>query len=540
MPMDLDRLDFDKTITEDSQRSTLSPHDSQMSIGGSQHTIGGLVIPPSFSSSVGGPVGGFGSLSIRGDSGAGSRFAEPARVLDLDPAFEVLEDGTMRMSEAPLRQPAGPRAVGERLNLGSVGSGVRAEQFGPANDDGFVPLEDDAFVPLQDDYDVNALDQPLATPTAAGQAQQQSTTAETADAPVRRRARPAAKTLPVDNTIELRNGDLARWGTEYTANMNEALRHKEAGRLAALAKKNAEYFVLGSGIVPFGISDQGPLSMFTGARLLEAFAGLAFATGVEKRGRAGDDEEDFTARKRSRGPGLSSDEIGRGFQDDDLMPMMGDEMEIEHGREQQTPLDDRHLSSNFPWNQSGISRRPTDTFNADAGQMPTSGSLGGAVGFFSRRGSRLVSASPLMGRGVPIASDLDEIEVPGLHGDTGMTGADEFELFGPAAQVDTQTAAHSQWQRTILDSESLNFLSFVQAGIEERDQARQQAVIGDEDGQPLTGSIDFEVLLPPQNNSNIVAAQALLQLLALGTKNLLAVEQIKEFGPISMKVIATQ
>ena len=120
---------------------------------------------------------------------------------------------------------------------------------------------------------------------------------------------------------------------------------------------------------------------------------------------------------------------------------------------------------------------------------------------------------------------------------TGM-GEDEFELFGPAAQVDTQTAAQTQWQRSALDGESVNFLAFVQAGIEQADQIRDQAVPGDEEDEAVRGSVDFETLLPPDSNSCIVAAQALLHVLALGTKNMLLVEQEEAFAAISMRVVA--
>lgn len=94
MPVDLDRLDFNATSGEESQR-TLSPHDSQISL--SQHYAGDLIIPPSASSFLGGPVGGFGGLSVRGDSGAGRRF-EPAGFLDDDLGISIEPDGTMLMS----------------------------------------------------------------------------------------------------------------------------------------------------------------------------------------------------------------------------------------------------------------------------------------------------------------------------------------------------------------------------------------------------------------------------------------------------------
>jgi len=338
---------------------------------------------------------------------------------------------------------------------------------------------------------------------------QQTTSTETAEAPLRPRARVAKKIIPADNAIELRNGDLARWNTEYVANMQEVLRHRDANRSAALAKQNAEYLILGPGLGLLGFSDQGPLSMFSGAKLLETLTSTA-----EKRARE-DTNAETDRRVRPRGE-PSSDEVGRGFQDDGYVPMVGDDT-IEQGREAPTPLDERHLSSVFPWNQSTGSRRPTGIF--------TSASFGGSVinPIGSRRGSRLVSPSPLLGRGM-ISSHAD-IEMTGL-------GEDDFELFGPAAQVDTQTAAQSQWQRSALESEAVNFLAFVQAGIKQADQIRDAAAPGDEEDEAVRGSVAFDALLPPEANSRVVAAQALLHVLALGTKNMVHVEQDGAFEAI--------
>ena len=44
-------------------------------------------------------------------------------------------------------------------------------------------------------------------------------------------------------------------------------------------------------------------------------------------------------------------------------------------------------------------------------------------------------------------------------------------------------------------------------------------------------------LLPPQTNTIIVAAQAFLHILALGTKHMLKVEQSEAFGSINLRNI---
>jgi meiotic recombination protein REC8 len=212
---------------------------------------------------------------------------------------------------------------------------------------------------------------------------------------------------------------------------------------------------------------------------------------------------------------------------------MGDDYTIEQGRDQPTPLDDRYLSGIFPWNQSTGSRRPTALFSAGG----TSAIGGFPLPSLSRRGSRLPTASPLGGRGSEIGNEDDDLHLPGSNAYLGATTEEEFELFGPAAQVDTQTAAESQWVRAALDGESANFLEFVKAGIDEADQVRAAAPFGDEEDENMTGRIDFDQLLLPTNNTRVVAAQGLLHVLTLVTKNALVAEQDENFGPISLRVV---
>jgi meiotic recombination protein REC8, fungi type len=350
---------------------------------------------------------------------------------------------------------------------------------------------------------------------------------------MRRRHRPTRVIAP-DTMLELHNRDLARWQADYVANMHEIMKHKQVAKLAAIAKENAKHWILGPGTLgKLGQSDRlvsGPLDMFSGAKLLEALTGVKLAGG-KKRSREDDVDDQSQRRVRSRGLDPSSDEYGRGGYDDGYMPAFGDDnMGIEQGRDAPTPLDDQHPSSVFPWNQSS-SRRPTG--NMGSATMPGGT---GQQGMLSRRASRLATASPLVRRGMTgggsAAIQDFQLGSGAIGDDLGMAGIDDFELYGPAAQVDTQTAEQSQWQRTALDGESRNFLEFVEAKIEEIDQAHDEA--GDE---ALKGSIDFDVLLPPQSNTRIVAAQAMLHVLALGTKNKLKVAQEEAFGPISLLTV---
>jgi meiotic recombination protein REC8 len=403
---------------------------------------------------------------------------------------------------------------------------ANVKQFVQSNDDGFIPHQDDGYM----------MDQGEALPILNGQEeeqQQHSVTSESAEAEQRRRPRAGPKVIPLDNSIELHNHDISAWNQQYKENMNEALRHKRAHRLVTLAKKNAEHWVLGPGDNGLLQSDRGPLNMFTGIKLLEAMTGLKLTAGGEKRARDDDTASEDSRRVRSRA-GISSDEVARGFdfQDDGFAPM-ADDYTIEQGRDQPTPLDDRHVSSVFPWNQSTGSRRPTALFSA--GGTSAAGALPAMS--LSRRGSRLPTASPLVGRGLDIGNDDDDLNLAGSNAYLGATAEEEFELFGPAAQVDTQTAAESQWVRAALDGESANFLEFVKAGIDEADQKRATAPPGDEEDETMMGCIDFDQLLPPMNNTRAVAAQGLLHVLALVTKNALVAAQEETFGPIGLRVL---
>ena len=364
--------------------------------------------------------------------------------------------------------------------------------------------------------------------------QQQLVHSESAEAEQRRRPRAGSKVIPLDSSIELHNRDISEWNKQYKDNMNEALRHKHAHRLVTLAKKNAEHWMLGSGGNGLLQSDHGPLNMFTGIKLLEAMTGLKLTIGGEKRARDEEPASKDSSRVRSRAGGVSSDEVGRGFdfQDDGYIPM-GDDYTIEQGRDQPTPLDNRHLSGIFPWNQSTGSRRPTALFSAGG----TSAIGGFPLPSLSRRGSRLPKVSPLGGRGLEVGNEDDDLHLAGSNAGLGATAEDEFELFGPAAEVDTQTAAESQWVRAASDGESANFLEFVKASIDEADQVRVAAPLGDEEDEKMMGRIDFDQLLPPSNNTRVVAAQGLLHVLTLVTKNTLIAEQDETFGPISMKIL---
>ena len=227
---------------------------------------------------------------------------------------------------------------------------------------------------------------------------------------------------------------------------------------------------------------------------------------------------------------------------------------VEIGRHAPAPLED----PSFPWNvSSALGSRPGSTvrgrgFASSIGGFPTSAGAPSSVPVMAgmrpssldRRASRLRSSSPLMGRG---SARYGSIEIPiGNAGDDLLggqrisddQGLDDFQLYGPGAVVDTQTAADSQWVRSTLDQEASNFLAFVEAKI------TTIPVPGHEDEDELSmdvqarKSVTFEEMLPPQQNSKIVAAQALYHTLALATKSLIRVRQTPiEGSPIELSLL---
>ena len=113
-------------------------------------------------------------------------------------------------------------------------------------------------------------------------------------------------------------------------------------------------------------------------------------------------------------------------------------------------------------------------------------------------------------------------------------------MFGPAAQVDTQTAGDSQWVRDILAQEAGNFFDYVLNTISEI----AGHDLGDSEGPAAVAeknkSVTFDELFDPTSNSRIVAAQAFYHVLSLATKNRVWVEQdgdMEPFGPIRIGVM---
>ena len=345
----------------------------------------------------------------------------------------------------------------------------------------------------------------------------------TAAAPQRRKAR-APKIIALDRNIELRNRDLLAMNNGYLDHMAEDWKRVATGKNTAQAKKNADFWLLGRGIGNVGVplthgGIQGPLAeMWSGDNLYHMLTGI---DRVRKGKKRKSEDEASTPERRVR-PRLVDIEAPQFENGDETIMRDYDELEV--GRQGQEPLED--ISSAMPWNVSASVR------GSSVARAP--GTIAGsAAGSLTRRGSRMVSASPLVGRGLPSGGAEGFTSDPAPFMDYGdPIDTDQFELYGPGAGVNTQTAGESQWQKDVLDKESNNFLDFISNAIEEK-----RGVAAAEEEVDQVDEVEFAELLLEESNSKTVAAQALLHVLTLGTKNLIKATQHEPFAAISLQVI---
>lgn len=143
MPLDFGDLGLGNAVLDGSQAATLSPYNSQLTGAGigTPQEIGGLQIPPSASSFVGGPVrgsAGLGDLSARSGSAAARRVDIGG--LDDDLGLAIDEDGNLLIADEQVRQPTVASVRGERTEVGSVALRGRANREDVQQDDNIVSV----------------------------------------------------------------------------------------------------------------------------------------------------------------------------------------------------------------------------------------------------------------------------------------------------------------------------------------------------------------------------------------------------------------
>ena len=262
----------------------------------------------------------------------------------------------------------------------------------------------------------------------------------------------------------------------------------------------------------------------------------------------------------------------------------------------------------MPWNISASVRGSSVLRSAARPAVNIGGSTSGhsASRRFHTDSSRLVSASPLQGRGVGVglaqgyghgrrshshSHGYSDLGLPGGDDDddvllgTDLPAYSEMDLSGIESEQRPVPVAHMgsggggggslvtaggddatmtarrpqplQLPQAHLDRDAFNFLAFLEDAIASREGAGEGAEETEEGGgegerEPATDvfgareatapeakTTTLEALLPPAENSAMVAAQGLLHTLTLASRNVLKVWQREPFGEIRLRVLNT-
>lgn len=415
------------------------------------------------------------------------------------------------------------------------------------------PQSDDAGVDVQQSIERAGTEQDEEAEVVVGAAPQHAT---------------KAKIAPFDNPAELSNQTLAEWNNHYLEFMDSARLENAVKISTAQAKRNAAHWVLDQGLGDVDSNfredfEEHPLAIFSGQSLIQALVGPSGQIASRKRSASAIAEDDAVDRSQTsrRVRSRSDEEIRTAHGGNDEVQMVNDDPGItlgdddigpEVGREEQAPLSDH--PTDMPWNTYASSRpgsvRPGLAMAGASSSVQGRGTFDVNIPSSNvKRVSQLIRESPLDRRGRLLresvlcgSSNQDNTDLGSIGGGFDMNddeldaqfagdSDEEFELYGPAADVSTQEAATSQWVAETLEKEAFNFLEFLQTRIQQKE--RDDDFEMDEGGVTST---TFQDLLPV-NNSKIVAAQGLLHVLSLATKGLINVQQDEAFGDIKLSVV---
>ncbi|KAF2636443.1 hypothetical protein P280DRAFT_552939 [Massarina eburnea CBS 473.64] len=500
--------------------------------------IGGLILPGS--SSIG--PGGFGIQGDVGPSSNGGPSGVPGvgvfeDVID-DPGFTFDDDGNLvdlTDMNAIFRTPGDP---GGAVMPSDAGASARVRQ---EHEEGLRAGEQQLGDNMDFDLPVIGGDLPEGEAFPVGVQQQPRSSSNTLGsdpaivAAVLRKKR-ATRTLPVDTTVELRNRDLADWNTNYLENMKQASHSKIQQLLSQQAKKNADFYVWGSGIGGIGarlpgVTGPTPFDMFAGDNLFELFTGIdrnGVARSKRDRDSGIDDITQEEARRVRQRVEEGEEQIGRG-QEDEVMFIPGDDVELP--RDAPVALDDEQVFSAMPWNSASVRGSSALKRSVRTG-IPSS--LPGP-----RRGTRMISASPLHGRGQP--GELQQLEGFGedeasFDNFSGFAGFNSEMPEAALAQPDARVRV-----REALSAEGENFVTFVADAIGEKRGRAEAALEPMSDVLQTEAAADidevlFDELIPTMENTKMVASQALMMTLTLATKGMLNVRQDGGFEEVGLSL----
>lgn len=517
---------------------SLTPFGTQQSRPSSQvDAIGGLVLPSSSPSQ-------HAEFELEGDNIPGN-IGRPRDMFgtrpvpDLDePDFTFGDDGNIIQLGDDGFIPRTPGVHGGSTMHSDAGASARVRREHEEGRQAGVQIPGDDIGMDLPSYGDELPEANSFSSAAEGQSNKLSEVVESSSstmaAPMRHKPR-SVRVIPTDRTIELRNADLADWNANYLQNMRNAAKPKAKLAAAARAKKNAEHYVWGSGLGGIGrdIScayGSHPFEMFIGDNLFELITGKSRQKGKAPKHDRDSGIDDMTqgeSRRVRQKTGDFDEEIPRGDDEDGIFPLGDVDVDVELPREAASALDDQQIFSAMPWNSASM---------RGSSAIPQSG-LGSLDQ--AKHGNRMVSASPLHGRGR--AGRLDALKSLESDGDYGLE-EDDFAL-GPSSDYPDLVvpAVTTTRVRDALSAEGANFLTFVIDAITEKRSLAKAAMEGISDALQAQAAADvdeitFEELLPPRENSKLVACQGLMMVLGLGSKGMLNVRQSSYLGHISLQL----
>jgi meiotic recombination protein REC8 len=149
----------------------------------------------------------------------------------------------------------------------------------------------------------------------------------------------------------------------------------------------------------------------------------------------------------------------------------------------------------------------------------------------------MISESPLHRRSHP--GRLDTLQIlEDDKGDFGNLGGDDYGFAGPGISSDMPEAMLVEPDARVqeaMTAESGNFLMFIADAIQEKCERidQGQAPIAD---TFQADRVSFDEAIPPNANNKMIASQALMMTLTLGTKGLLDVRQDEHFADINLSL----
>jgi meiotic recombination protein REC8 len=149
----------------------------------------------------------------------------------------------------------------------------------------------------------------------------------------------------------------------------------------------------------------------------------------------------------------------------------------------------------------------------------------------------MISESPLHRHSQP--GGLDALQfLEDDEGDLGNLGGDDYGFAGPGISSDMPEAMLAEPSARVqeaMTAESGNFLMFITDAIQEKHNRidQGQAPIAD---LFQAERVSFDEVIPPNANNKMIASQALMMTLTLGTKGLLDVRQDEHFADINLSL----